>query len=607
MTPREFAERVREQTDIVRIVSDYVTLRKRGSNYVALCPFHHERTPSFAVHPIKQIFKCFGCGLGGDVFKFIMQIEGCSWWEAVRLVAEKIGLPIPAFTSRGESAHDEARAAWRQRLAQINAWACEFFERCLQEPRGEVARAYLAQRGVRPETIRRFQLGYAPEGWTALVDHLLARRVTREELERSGLVVLRDDRRGYYDRFRHRLIFPIRDLQGRIAGFGGRALGPEEPKYLNSPETALYAKGRYLFGLFEAREAIRRAGYAILVEGYFDWLTVFEHGIENVVATLGTALTEEQVRLLRRYAERVVINFDADRAGRRAMSRSLEKLIQGGLEVAVVCLPEGDDPDVFVRRAGAEAYRERIRTATPYLDFLLDEALAEASFPLSPSVQARALKAVLPFIAGIPDAVERVASADRVAARLGMDARLVREQVKRQHRALGAGSSDRHADGLMGERPSPAEDSARPREVTESERLLLEILLHADADVRARILAELDPEDVRGLASERVFEVLREGDPALAGSAALAERLADDPFSLDLLERALVAEVSGPPEMLWEQARRSLQGLRRRRWQRELSALQAEIERLRPGEDERLNQLLRRKQEVAAALAKPLV
>mgnify|MGYP000119369490 CR=1 FL=1 len=621
MTPREFAERVREQADIVRIISDYVALRKRGSNYLALCPFHQERTPSFAVHPVKQIFKCFGCGIGGDVFKFIMQIEGCSWWEAVRLVAEKMGIPIPSLASR-EGA--EAHAAWRHRLLQITAWACEFFERCLYEPRGDVARAYLAARGVRPETIRRFRLGYAPESWTALTEYLLGRRVTREELERSGLVIRREDGSGYYDRFRHRLIFPIRDLQGRIVGFGGRALGSEEPKYLNSPETALYAKGRHLFGLFEAREAIRRAGYAVLVEGYFDWLTLFEHGIEHSVATLGTALTEEQVRLLRRYTERIVINFDADAAGRRAMVRNLEPALRGGLDVALLRLPEGDDPDSFVRRMGAEAYRERLSAATPYLDFLLDEALADVPLPPPPSAQARVLRVILPYVAGIPDAVERTASADRVADRLGMDAQVVREEVRRYRRAL-SGHSPSSPDGggtpasgsseQSGGRLPLVASSAREREgspshrvgtpeVTPSERLLLEILLHADASVRACVLAEMDPDDVRDLASERVFALVRELDPTQVSYTILAERLADDPFSLDLVERALVADVSGTSDELLDRARRSLRGLRRRRLERELVALQMEIERLRPDENDRLVRLLQRKQAVAAALVK---
>ncbi|MCX7751353.1 MAG: DNA primase [Blastocatellia bacterium] len=597
MTPREFAERVREQTDIVRIISDYIALRKRGSNYMALCPFHRERTPSFAVHPVKQIFKCFGCGQGGDVFAFVMRMEGCSWWEAVRLVAEKQGIPIPSFAEREGASDRQARIEWQRRLAQINAWACEFFERCLREPRGEAARAYLTARGVSSEAIRRFRLGYAPESWTTLSEYLLARQVTREELERSGLVTLREDRRGFYDRFRHRLIFPIRDVHGRIVGFGGRALGTEEPKYVNSPETALYAKGRHLFGLFEARDAIRHVGQAILVEGYFDWLALFEHGIENVVATLGTALTDEQVRLLRRYAERVVLNFDADTAGRQAMSRNLEKLLHGGLEVSIVSLPEGEDPDSFVRRFGAAAYRERVAAAAHYLDFLLNEALRGASFPLSPSVQARALKMVLPYIAAISDAIERAASADRVAGRLGMESALVREAVKRYRRTLSG--SDRSEDPL--ERIS----TGVAHEVTESERLLLEVLLHAPDDVRAQILAELEPDDVRGLVSERIFDALRVLHPIDVSYAALAEQFAEDPVALDLLERILVTEVSGTSGELLERARGSLRGLRRRRLERELFALQAEIEQLPPGEEERLKELLRRKCEVAAALAKP--
>ncbi len=606
MTPREFAQYVREQTDILRLVSDYVTLKKQGSNYVALCPFHRERTPSFAVHPGKQIFKCFGCGLGGDVFAFVMQIEGCSWWEAVRWVAEKNGIPIPSFSSRAEASASEAEERWRRRLFQINAWAGEFFQRCLHEPQGKEARTYLAERGIRPETIRRFGLGYAPESWSALSEYLTARGVTRQELERSGLVSVREDRRGYYDRFRHRLIFPIRDLQGRILGFGARTLADREPKYVNSPETAVYTKGRHLFGLYEAREAIRRAQEAVLVEGYFDWLTLVQHGIENVVATLGTALTPEQARLLRRFTDRVLINFDADRAGRRAMSRSLETLISEGLEVSVLVLPEGDDPDSFVRRQGAQRYAELMRAAQPYLDFLLDEALQGASFPLRPSLQARALKSVLPYLAQIPDPIESLASADYVARRLHMDVRLVREEVKRQRRLRSPQlPGDRATEELRASLAPGRDIEGAELKVTESERLLLEVLLHAPENVRARIWAEVKPEDVQGLPSERLFTRLRE--VGSADYATLVEGLRDDPRLLDLLERALMADITGTPDQMLERARSGLRGLRRERWQREMAALQAEIERLAPEQREKLHHLLLRKQEVAAALARDAI
>lgn len=590
MISRGFADQVRDQADIVRIVSDYLTLRKRGTNYLALCPFHREKTPSFAVHPAKQIFKCFGCGLGGDVFKFVMEMEGCSWPEAVKTVAEKSGIPVPreAFA---RTADVDAQVRWRERLLQIYRLASEFFQSCLASDRGHAARDYLAGRGIRPDVVRRLHLGYAPPSWDALTTFLLNRSIRPDEIERSGLVVRREDASGYYDRFRHRLIFPIFDSQGRIVGFGGRALGEEEPKYLNSPETPIYSKGRHLYGLYHAREGIRRQGFAILVEGYFDYAIPMQEGVENVVASLGTALTDDQVRLLRRYTTRVVLNYDADPAGRLAMQRNIERLLTGGLDVAILVLPEGEDPDSFVRRYGVEAYLHRAQTARGYLDFLIDQALAGKDIA-SPAVRTKALRDILPTLSHLPDKVERAASLDHLAERLHLDGRVVRDEFRRQ---LQASSEDRSAEGRTDVTVTPLHEALTP-----AERRLLEILLNCP-DLRSSVLAELDPRDQEGLLTAEIFAQLRQIGDAPIRYGDWKERV--DERLLDVIERALLGDVSASPDSLREEARACVQALRRRRLQRELDSLQWEIERAKQrGDAGIMDDLLRRKAELARSL-----
>ncbi len=595
MISRAFADHVREQADIVRIISDYLTLRKRGTNYLALCPFHREKTPSFAVHPGKQIFKCFGCGVGGDVFKFVMEMDGCSWPEAVKTVAEKCGIPV-AREALTVTPAVEAQARWRDRLFHIYRLAAEFFEGCLASERGAVARQYLARRGLRPETVRRLHLGYAPASWDALTAFLLSRHVRRDEIEQSGLVVLREDGSGYYDRFRHRLIFPISDTHGRVVGFGGRALGEDEPKYLNSPDTAIYSKGRYLYGLSQAREGIRRTGWAILVEGYFDFAIPFQEGIENVVASLGTALTEDQVRLLHRYTDRVVVNYDGDAAGRAAMQRNIERLLAGGLDVAVMVLPDGEDPDSFVRRHGAAEYLRRSEAAVGYLDFLIAQAL-EGKDVASPSVRTRVLREILPTLAHLPDKVERAASLDHLAGRLHLPAGVVREEFRRQERASGDESSS-------GTKPEPSLSSARAA-VTPAERRLVEILLHCP-ELRPTIMAELDPQDVEGVVTAEIFQQMQQAGDSPLGYPEWRDRFENNGLLLDLIERALLSDVSGSSESLLEEARACVQALRRRRLQRELDRLQWEIEQVRDhGDAAILCELLRRKTVVARLLAHP--
>ncbi len=486
-----FTEEVKNQSDIVRVISDYVSLKKRGKNYVANCPFHNEKTPSFNVNPAKQIFHCFGCGTGGDVFTFVMAMEHCDFTEAVRIVAGKSGIPVIEVEAQPSRSKEE-----REELLRVNLLAAEFFQEQLKlGPEGERAYSYFINRGLNAHSIAEFRLGYAPDRWDALCNYLKERSVPLSLIERSGLVTLRENG-GHYDRFRGRCIFPITDAQGRIIAFGGRAMGDSEPKYLNSPETALYSKGRQLYGLSLAREAIRKQGFVILVEGYFDFCIPYQNGIQNIVASLGTALTDHQVRLLARYMDqpRIVVNFDPDSAGVSATKRSLEMLLEQGFKVNVLTLPNGEDPDSFVRKNGAAAYKQMLKKSLPYLEYLLGRALKEHDVA-RPGGKVEALNALLPFLAKIPDRIERAEYADRLADRLKLEGKIVREELKK------AAAGKQH-------RLNPQSVSIATQ-LLPAERQLLELLL-ADETLCKRVMRDLDTDLTANLATGPLFAAMKE-------------------------------------------------------------------------------------------------
>lgn len=572
MFPRGFADEVRQQADIIRVISDYVALKKRGANWIACCPFHSEKTPSFNVHPGKGIYKCFGCGVGGSVFDFVMQIEGCSFPEAVRMVAQRSGIPVPEVTDApAEAKRDERR---RRRLFELNDWACEFFESRLGfGPDGKHALEYVESRGIEPETRAALRLGYAPDSWDALSSHLASRGASREEIAQSGLVTVKEGGSGYYDRFRGRVMFPIADAQGRIVAFGGRALGDDGPKYLNSPETAVYTKGNHLFGIHLAKDAIRRAGFAILVEGYLDFAVPYQAGVKNIVASLGTALTEAQTRLLRRYMPRpqVVVNYDADTAGQDATRRSFETLLSQGFKINVLALPDGKDPDEFVRANGGDAYRALLKSTMPYIDYVVEQAIARHDVS-RPSGKADALNEVLPFVAQIADRIERVEYAERAARRLGIDDQLFRKELRR---AASLRESKVRVDRV-----------APPRKLTVLERRFL-VVLFGDPGVRSWILPAVEDADIEGLASERILRALREahasGSPV--GYAEIAEQLPEGDRQLlaSLVSIELDDIAAGWKGTVEEGLRKEAQGglaqLKKARFERELARLQNEIER----------------------------
>ena len=362
---QELIDQIRDTNDIVDLISEFVPLKKRGKNYVGLCPFHTEKTPSFTVSPDKQMFYCFGCGEGGNVISFLMKHEKLGFSDAIRHLAKRANISLP------ERSFDRQRAQQFDKLYYANQVADEYFRKNFyRETPGKKARQYLNKRGFDPEVIKQFSLGYAPDDWEGLIGFARNKDIEMEVLNQAGLIVPRGESAGYYDRFRNRIIFPIFNLSGKVVGFGGRVLDEkDEPKYLNSPETPIYQKGKILYGLNFSKDQIRKKGSAVLVEGYVDLLSLCQAGITNVVASSGTAFTADQARLLSRYVEGVYLFFDADTAGQSATFRSVDLLFSEGVEVFVVSLPKGEDPDSFVKRFGAEEVAKKIEHAQTFIDF----------------------------------------------------------------------------------------------------------------------------------------------------------------------------------------------------------------------------------------------
>jgi len=421
-------DQVRAAADIVKIVGDYVKLRKAGANFVGLCPFHQEKTPSFAVHPVKQIFHCFGCGKGGDVFKFVMEMDNLPFPEALRRIAEKVGVHLEERA--GDETYD-ANTKLRASLMKLHDIAAKFFASQLgATAEGRMARGYLSDRGMSDEVVGRFRIGYAPGDGQALVRQFGGAGFDQDTLEKSGLILVDAERHRPYDRFRRRIIFPIANDAGKVVAFAGRALGDDQPKYLNSPETAIYTKSRLLYHLDRAAQATRKLDYAILVEGYMDCIAVASSGIENVVASCGTSLTEGQIRLLGRYTRRVVVNYDPDSAGMAATERSLALLLEAGYEAKVLALPGGLDPDEFIHKQGAGAYAELLKSAPSYLDYLTDRA-AKTHDIRTPEGKVAAANAILPYLIKVPNPMLRAELAGRLAERLRLDERLLRDELRR--------------------------------------------------------------------------------------------------------------------------------------------------------------------------------
>jgi DNA primase len=563
-TVSDFAQSVKQQADIVKVIEGYIRLRKAGAQrYSGLCPFHKEKSPSFSVHAVRQFYHCFGCQASGDVFSFVGKIENVGFPEAVRIVAQKCGIPLP---KREFSSPEEAAGArMRAKLLDLHEAATVFFEEQLRGPEGAVAREYLAGRGLTPEGIKTFRIGWAPDSFNALRDRLTG-MADEEALRASGLFSSKgqgDGTQGHiYDKFRKRVMFPIANESGRVIAFTGRTLETGEkagPKYFNSPETPLYSKSLVLFNLDKAKSAIRHAEFALLVEGQMDCISVYLRGIQNVIATSGTAFTEQQVALLKRHTSQVLVNFDPDAAGGNAAEKSIALLTEEGFTIKIVTLDGGLDPDRFIRERGVEAYTAALRGARRQSDYLIERA--RAAFPgASAEQKLKAMNYLLPHIRRMPEKLARDQFAGDAAQKLGIDSAVMREELRQ--------AALKRRDRI----------ETRATALSEVERVLL----------RALAITDPEHEQTRRLAVEAVsrqtawFEHLG----TFAALQALAGRQAADPMDVieDEAQRALLAETllaeTKPPEE--SEVQSAIQELEERGIAarlRDLRALIAEAER----------------------------
>jgi DNA primase len=625
MPTEDFKETVKQQADIVRIIGDYIKLKKAGAqNYSGLCPFHGEKTPSFSVHATRQFYHCFGCGVSGDVFSFVQKVENITFPEAVRLVAQKLGIPLPKATY---SSPAEARdAKLRAQLLDAQERAAAFFQECLKRPEGARAREYLQGRGLDAETIARFRIGYAPDSGFLLRDRL-AGEFSEEVLRESGLFSWKqedvrqpnqsdaaesessrpttNDQRPttVYSKFRNRVMFPIANDAGKIIAFTGRTLATDEksgPKYLNSPETGIYSKGRVLFNLDKAKEAIRKLDYAILVEGQMDCISVYAAGFHNVIASSGTAFTEVQAKLLGRFSKNVVVNFDPDTAGAKATERTLGLLVEEEFQIKVLTLEQGFDPDLYIRRKGKEAYGEALRGSQKYFDYLIDRARSQ--FPVrSAEGKKQAVNHLLPHVQRVPSRIVRDELAQEIAQKLGIDSAVLRQEL-------------RH---VASERSAATVKSTSEAQATDAERILIRALASArqmqpgeHVSSRDGAEEEFDPARQaqyvlqsealhRGLATESLVE-------ALLNAGAESADVMEVPCSES--ERRMLASIllKEDEELSAERLEGAVRALRRIHLRRRLEQVQRELTKPGVGDDKTLrNELLLEKDRLSRALRDP--
>jgi DNA primase len=628
--PGDFAYTVKQQADIVRIVGDYVKLRKTGAqNYSGLCPFHNEKTPSFSVHATRQFFHCFGCGASGDVFSFVQKIENITFPEAVRAVAQKLGIAMPkaSFSTPAEAREASLRAV----LLEIHERACAFFQESLRRPEGARAREYLAGRGLDEATIKAFRIGFAPDSGFLLRDRLRG-EFDEEALRASGLFSWKESAQpsavssqemqqrpdqgelegssqkpeaaaqGMYSKFRNRVMFPIASEAGRIIAFTGRALSTDEkagPKYLNSPETAIYSKSRVLFNLDLAREPIRKLDYAILVEGQMDCISVYAAGFHNVIASSGTAFTELQARLLGRFSKKIVVNFDPDTAGARATERTLGLLVEEEFEIKVLTLETGFDPDLFIRRKGKDAYAQALKNSQRYFDYLIERARSQ--FPVrSPEGKVKAVNYLLPHIQRVPSRIVRDELGMEIAQKLAIDSAVLRQELK--HVAVS--------------RSAGVVKSSAEVQVTDAEKILIRALTSAremqvlDQHISARDGAEEEFDPARqarfaleterlhvGLATQSLVEALL---AAPESTDALALPM-DEP-SRNLLAAVLMKE---DEDLTPERVEGAVRALRRSQLRRKLEQVQRELQSQRHPGSRRMQVLLEEKMRLKRALMDP--
>jgi DNA primase len=662
----DFAQNLKLQADIVRVVGEYVSLKKAGAqNYSGLCPFHKEKTASFSVHATRQFFHCFGCGESGDVFKFVQKIESITFPEAVRAVAQKMGIALPKATFSSEAEAKDARI--RTALLEIHERACAFFQDCLRRPEGARAREYLAGRGLNDETIKQFRIGFAPDSGFLLRDRLKG-EFSEELLRESGLFSWKDstqqsalsiqqqrrqapgsrlqegtgggasvddtadDRRparpeqaksaegtddppeagrlkpeaavsSMYSKFRNRIMFPIANESGRIIAFTGRTLSTDEkagPKYLNSPETAIYSKSRVLFNLHLAKEAIRALNYAVLVEGQMDCISVFAAGFHNVIASSGTAFTGPQAALLGRFSKQIVVNFDPDAAGAKATERTLGLLIEEEFDIRVLTLETGFDPDLFVRRKGKDAYTAALKHSQKYFDYLIERARAQ--FPVrSGEGKHKAVNYLLPHIQRVPSRIVRDELAEEIAQKLNIDSAVLRQELKHAANTRKASSVKASPDA----------------QVTDAEKILIRALAEASQFQNEDSFSDRSGEDdAFDPARQARFVLASERLHVGLGTESLIESLLNAPETADVMEietsdseRALLASIlmKHDEELTVEKIDGAARALRRVQIRRRLEQIQRQLEKMRLPDPSELKALMDEKLRLKRALMNPSV
>ena len=533
-----FIDDLKERADLVRIIEPYAPLKKKGSNWMGCCPFHQEKTPSFSVSPTKGFYKCFGCGKGGNAYTFLMEMEGLNFPEAIQRVAEMSGVPLPEPIDDKQFEKNKKRKEEKKQVSdqviELNKLALDFWEAELQskDKKAKAARRYLETRGISEEVQKQFHVGFSPDSWDSLLNHLKEKGADENLIEQSGLVSVNEEKDRVFDRFRGRIMFPVLDVNGNAIAFGARAMGDDQPKYLNSPETPAYVKGQHLYGLFQSREEIRRTKFVILVEGYLDLIALYQFGIANVAASLGTAFTPEQSKLLSRFAKQVVINYDGDNAGIAAARKAIEMLLPSSFDIKVFTLPDDADPDDYVRQHGSDEYNAHRGNARPYLQFVLDHALRKRNI-LNPRHQADALIEVLPVISAIRNPIEKRSSFDQSMSYL----KVVKQQQAELWRSVKAVNL-------------PSENTLNKQikrstqlKITVAEQQLLELLIN-DGELRERILPQLEETDFEALATAEVFRAILALDRAKAEVTLenIVPLVADDETATDFVPLLFMTE-----------------------------------------------------------------
>lgn len=570
-------EEVRKAADIIEIIGQYVQLKKRGQNHIGLCPFHSERSPSFTVNQDKQIYHCFGCGRGGDVFTFWMEYHNLSFSQSLKDLAERYNIDLPGYKGLPE---EKKKAELKELLFKTNGLAADYFHNLLaRSAEGKPGRDYFSRREISQETISRFQLGYAANKWDGLINYLKSKNISLDMGAKSGLLIPKKDG-DYYDHFRDRIIFPIFDLNHQIIGFGGRVLGDSLPKYINTPETPLYHKGESLYGLDSAFRNIREGGLAIVVEGYMDMLALRQHGISNVVATLGTAFTSNQVRRLKGYTKEVVVLFDPDDAGREAALKSFPLFLNEGISAKVLVLPQGEDPDSFVNRCGLDEFRELLKGAIPIFDFYLDQTIARMDGGIDGQI--KVLGEVLPIFMEVESGATRFLYVQSFSEKTGINEAIVWEEL-------------RHWEDNRSERRNTARLKSRffsdqdPRKYG-SDLQFLNLLVHypetrdAFKDKEWELLVS-DPEIVK------IIRVLMERFPS-GGDLGRIEEFLVSPVAREQLRVILMSQPFYGKELVNQAVSEFAQKIAKIKISQSISHAKAE------GDMEMLNRLLKAKQDL---------